>query len=160
MSSKEIIPVILTVSVIVAVIAIIFASGYYEKDTLATQLRSNAQHMVEQAIADYNINGVSAFSSFDSDSKYHDGELYVFVGRISDGTLVAHGANADLIGVNTNTLIDAEGVNLGDLFLENVTPEGVWLNYLWENPTSNEIEQKTTWMKSFEGYFFGVGVYQ
>ena len=138
---------------------LIFGSGYYVENEHETQLRQNAQYMVEQAIADYNTHSVQAFSNFNSDSKYHDGELYVFVIRMSDDVFVAHGTNHDLIGTKDTDIFDTDGINLGDLLSDSVTPEGVWVTYSWENPVDNKVEQKTSWIKSFDGYLFGVGVY-
>lgn len=137
----------------------IFGAGYYVDNEHETQLRQNAQYMVEQAIGDYNAHGTGAFQLFDSDPEYHDGELYVFVVRMSDNVLVAHGIQPALIGTASTDIVDVDGVNVGNLLAGNAAPEGAWVAYQWENPADGKIEPKSSWIKSFDGYIFGVGVY-
>ena len=139
---------------------LIFGSGYYVEDKIASNKRSSAQYMVEQAIADYNSHELSSFSNINSNPKYHDGELYVFVVRMSDNVFVAHGTSPEIIGMKDTDFVDVDGVNVGKLFADNVNAEGTWVQYQWENPVSNKVEPKSSWIKLHDGYLFGVGIYE
>lgn len=119
-----------------------------------------AQIMVESAIAEYGGSGDAIFQTLTdpSDTTYHDAELYVFVAD-EDRAFVAHGADPGLIGTNLRDLYDIRGVSLHELFEENATPEGVWVSYMWGNPISGDVEYKMSWIRVYDGYIFGSGIY-
>ena len=121
-----------------------------------------ARQMLENAIAAFALNQEWAIEQIhDPDNPlYHDGELYVFVIDASN-IEIAHGATPSLAGTDKYTLIDSEGTNLGELFMENRTPYGKWVEYWWPNPAteSDKSERKLTWIKTYGGYQFGVGMY-
>lgn len=139
---------------------LIFGSGYYVEDKMASEKRSSAQYMVEQAIADYNARGMISFSDFNSSLEYHDGELYVFVVRMSDNVIASHGTSPEVIDRKITEFVDADGTNIGNLLVDNASVDGIWVQYNWENPLNNKVELKSSWIKLHDGYLFGVGIYE
>ena len=138
------------------------AEAYPELTEYDKSRQGIAQEMVDNAIAAFDADPRSAMDQIqDMDNiVYHDGELYVFV---LDGnmTMVAHGATPDLVGTNGYDLVDTHGTNLGELFEENLSPYGKWVEYYWPNPSTEteESELKMSWNKFHAGHIFSVGIY-
>lgn len=119
-----------------------------------------AQAMVARAIASYASDGEAAFADMTAPSdEFVDRDLYIFVVG-PDGTVVAHGADATRIGVDVATLTDVDGFAYGQAILDSATPEGVWLDYKREDPISGAIEPKSSWLRLYDGYVFGCGIYR
>ena len=134
-----------------------FATYYYEDDR-----QRIAQQMLENAVKAFVLDKNSTFAAIQNadDATYHDREIYVVVMDM-DGVIISHGVTPGLVGTDTHNQVDANGVNLGDLFDANRSPYGKWVSYMWsnpENPTGGP-EQKTTWLKAAGEYTFAVGVY-
>ena len=146
----------------------VFSSSTYpgdqgdDADAAESEKRRIAKAMVEAAIEAYANDHAAANKAIaDLDNPlYHDGELYVFV-LDYNGTMAAHGVTPDLVGTSMFDLVDAQGTNLGDLFMESPSAYGEWLEYWWPNPATetDEPERKLTWAKASSSYIFAVGVY-
>ena len=138
------------------------AEAYPELTEYDKSRQMIAQEMVDNAIVAFDADPRSAMDQIqDLDNiVYHDGELYVFVVD-DDSKIVAHGAPPDLVGTSLYDLIDTEGTNIGELFEENRSPYGRWIEYYWPNPAteSDESELKLTWVKVRSGHMFAVGIY-
>jgi cytochrome c len=94
------------------------------------------------------------------DPAFHDRDLYPFIYRL-DGVNVAHGARPALVGKNLLNLKDPDGVPLIRQMVEIANAKGSgWVNYKWPNPTTNAIEDKTSYIEKMGDYFVGVGVYR
>ena len=138
------------------------AEAYPELTEYDKSRQEIAQEMVDNAIAAFDADPRSAMNQIqDMDNiVYHDGELYVFV---LDGnlTMAAHGATPDLVGTSLYDLTDTQGTNLGELFEENRSLYGRWIEYYWPNPATEtgESELKLTWAKVRSGHMFAVGIY-
>lgn len=121
-----------------------------------------AQQMLDRAIEAFALDPTTAMAQIQDTANplYHDGELYVFMLDIN-GTIVAHGITPDLVGVNTYSLIDIQGTNIGDILNESRSPYGKWAEYWWPNPATetNDPEIKITWTKTYGNYQFAVGMY-
>lgn len=88
------------------------------------------------------------------------GELYVFAIE-KDGTTVANGSNAKLIGKNTMELRDADGKYFIKAFFDTVATKGSgWVDYHWVNPVSKNIESKTTYVEKADSLVIGCGIYK
>ena len=75
------------------------------------------------------------------------------------GVNLAHGANPALVGKDLIDLQDVSGKYHVKEFLA-VKTEG-WVEYLWENPKSKEIESKSTYIvRVNDGGLVGVGAYK
>ena len=121
-----------------------------------------AQDMVARAIAYYDEMGAAAaFAKFNKNPapEFLDRDLYIFVGGRDDG-MVAHAVNPSLLGVKYSSFVDADGRRFGEEMRNVVTPDGVWIDYRFKNPATGEIERKSSWAVSHDGYIFGVGIYK
>ena len=101
----------------------------------------------EQALEDFN----------DPEGEFRDRDLYVFcVGP--DDTMVAH---PSVVGMDVTTLTDAEGQEIGNEIIRIGREEGGGsLDYRWENPTTGEIEDKSTYIEPVGEDVCAVGYYQ
>ncbi len=120
------------------------------------------QDMVEQTIDDFVLDMEYTIMEINSlgNPRYHDGDHYVLV-VARNGTIVAHGEDTTLVGLDVENIDDVWGVNVGDLLDENRSVYGTWIEYHWPKP-SDPTEQghtKLTWIKHHVGYIFGAGIY-
>ena len=118
-----------------------------------------AQEMVASAIMLFDEIGVDSFKQFDTNPKFHDGELYVYVLRVDDGLIMAHGVDPSLIGKNNYEVFDADGINLGELIINGATENGAWIDYRFKDPANQEILPKEAWVVNHDGFIFGSGIY-
>lgn len=104
--------------------------------------------LVDRAVAHIRAVGQQqAFADISRpDGGFVDGELYVFCDA-SDGTVLAHGDNAKLVGKNLLAVRDAEGkLPTAELFRIAQTQGQGWLEYLWPNSTTGRIQHKMTYV--------------
>jgi len=100
--------------------------------------------------------GIKAFMA--PGGQWHDRDLYVFMSD-RKGVNIAHGVNPALVGKNLTDLQDVTGKYLVKEFLD-IKTEG-WVEYLWENPKSKEIESKSSYIVRInDGGLVGVGAYK
>ena len=121
-----------------------------------------AREMAEQAIRAFSRDPDLAVSLIHDpeDTLFHDGELYTMIVH-RNGTIIADGYAPRLAGTDIDTLEDALGANLGDIFEENDSAYGRWVDYYWPDPrvTLDHGELKLTWIKAYGDHVFAVGVY-
>lgn len=132
------------------------AAGAGERGTA-----EEAQAMVAGAIIAYDTAGAAVtFGQINETPRpaFFDGDLYVFV-VAEDGMTVAHAADPARVGTNVTSLRDANGKNFGAEFLAVATPEGAWVDYVWTDPATGEVEPKASWVVRHDGYIFGCGIY-
>ena len=117
-----------------------------------------AKDMAVRAAGYLEQNGTdAAVSAFMSDSaEWHDRDLYVFV-IDNDGTMVAHGAKEALVGRNLLALKDVDGKP----FVEEVLKvQGAdWVEDKGQNPQTNTVEKKTSYIVRVGEMVVGVGAY-
>lgn len=117
-----------------------------------------AKEMAVKAAAYMQQNGddaaIAAFMAPGGD--WHDRDLYVFVIG-DDGTMMAHGAKATLVGRNVNALKDVDGKAFVSEFLK-IQGED-WVDYKWQNPQTKAVEQKTSYIVRVGDKVVGVGAY-
>lgn len=100
--------------------------------------------------------GIKAFMA--PGGQWHDRDLYVFM-LDGKGANIAHGVNPALVGKDLISLQDVTGKYLVKEFL-NVKTEG-WVEYLWENPKTKEIEAKSSYIvRIADDGLIGVGAYK
>ena len=120
-----------------------------------------AVEMADRAIEAFGLDRASAISAIqDPDNLlYHDKELYVVI----DGGngLVAHGVDPELTGMDGNSIVDAAGNNLGEIFGSGASPYGRWIEHYRTNPATESDEEvpKYSWAKTAYGHTFIVGIY-
>ncbi len=119
-----------------------------------------AQALVDKAIARFQEAGPeAAFAEInDRKGRFVDRDLYIFVIG-PDKIIAAHGADAARIGMNVMELKDVDGKLYGPE-LAAAPAEGAWVDYKFKNPVSGEVEPKSSWVKSVDGYVFGCGYYK
>ena len=112
--------------------------------------------MAEAAAMHLQANGEAALADFNDGDAWHDRDLYVFV-FAPDGTTLAHGANAALVGENLIDLTDPDGT---PLIANIVAVEGSgWVDYQFANPDSGEVEPKRSYVVQVGDNRVGVGAY-
>lgn len=121
--------------------------------------------LVQSAIDLYNSGGIEAVAAYHNDPANVDGQWYVFITDEND-IFVAHAPMPELIGTDLKDVkwheedVDRhDGSTLG-VSIAKATITGKWIDYLWPNPESGEIEQKRTWAIRHDGYLYGSGYYE
>lgn len=123
--------------------------------------KDEAVAMVGKAVAAIASEGPDkAYASFnEKGGKFTDRDLYVVVYGL-DGTVLAHGSNAKLIGKH---LIDAQDVD-GKYYVKERTDLArskgeFWQDYKFVNPTTKKIEPKQMFCKRVADTAVCAGVY-
>jgi len=125
--------------------------------------REQAMAMVEKAAALISSEGKDkAFAVIDDPTgPFVNGDLYVFVTSMDNGTTLAHGVNRALIGKNLLHLKDADGKLFVQAMIDMAQSKGEgWVDYKWPNPVTHKIEAKSSFVKKVGDVFVGCGVYQ
>ena len=116
-----------------------------------------AQAMSEAAAAYLEAEGAEmAYPAFNEGAEWHDRDLYVFVFG-SDGTVLAHGANADLIGENLIEATDATGNTFVADFV--AVDDHAWIDYDFADPQTGAILPKRSYIMRVGDDVVGVGAY-
>ena len=144
----------------------LFGSGYYEPwrpdpATLPTVSKVDPEAFtvafVHKAIARYEFDGIDATAAYYSDPANIDGQWYAIITDKND-IYVAHAPKPDFIGTDLKDIPGLDGSPLG-VEIAKATGAGRWIEYLWPNPESGEVELKRTWAIRHDGYLFGSGYY-
>jgi cytochrome c len=81
--------------------------------------------------------------------------------RALDGTQLAHPTNSRLIGKNMVVLPDADGKLFRKEIIETAKAKGKgWVDYRYNNPTTNEIEKKSTYFVKSGDIILEAGIYK
>ena len=140
--------------VMIAVVPALWAGAATAQDRGTLE---EAQAMAEAAAALYHDQGPeTAFAAFNESADFQDRDLYVFA-IAADGTVAAHGGNANLVGRNVVDLRDPSGRQFIQEFLQ-IQDMG-WVEYKWQNPESGNVEDKTGYIINVGDYVVGVGAY-
>ena len=130
----------------------IFGSGWY------TDPAEYTQFFVERAVAMYEERGLEATLAYHNSAESVEGQWYM--GIISEsGEIIGH-YDSDVRGQNLNGPIgtDANGYNFGADSLT-ADEDGKWVSYVYNNPSTGEIESKHTWIVRVDDLLFGSGWY-
>lgn len=143
-----------------AVVTLCAASSAYASEANAT--KDEAVAMVKKAIAYAKANGKDKlFADINAKApQFTDRDLYVYLAD-PKGVVLAHGANAKLVGRDLNTLKDADGkpfvteiIKIGD------SGKPGWVEYRWPNPVTKQIDDKLTYVEKADGVIYCAGVYK
>ena len=116
------------------------------------------QSFVEEAIRFYRENGLDAAVARYTDPDSVDGQWYVFI-LDEEGTTIAHPTRPDFIGTSPSVRRDINGKPYG-LQVVAAPEEGAWVDYVFENPDTGELQRKNTWVVRRDGLVFGSGWYE
>jgi len=119
-----------------------------------------AKALVAEAVAFYKENGKdAALAEFNNkDGSFVQEDLYIFV-YDPQGVIIAHGGDATLIGKDFTDVADADGKYFAREFIK-VGAEGGWVNYKWNNYTTEQIEEKIAYLQRIDDIIIGCGAYQ
>lgn len=121
-----------------------------------------AKAMVEEAVAFFNVNGKEKVLTEINNpkGKWVKGELYVFAYDLN-GVVVAHPINPKLIGKNLIDVPDAAGKTFRKDIAEVAKTKGTgWVDYKYKNPSTNKIEDKSTFLKKAGDMIICCGTYK
>lgn len=130
--------------------------------TTYAQNKKDAEALVKKAVTYYRSVGKDkALLDFsDARGKFVEGEMYVTVDDPT-GKCLAHGANLKMVGKNWLELKDADGKAFIKERIEIANTKGSgWQTYKWTNPTTKQIETKSTFVQKTDGVIFSCGVYR
>lgn len=127
---------------------------------------TQAVTLVKQALAFAKQNGMAKLieETNSPNGKFHvtrGGELYIFI-YDDRGMTKASGYQTELVvGKNRWDLRDPDGVMIIQELLRVAKTEGRgWVDYKYPNPTTNQLDQKTSYCEYYEGMMIGCGIYK
>ena len=118
--------------------------------------------MVEKGVAYIKKNGKDALIKEvnNKNPDFIDGSIYLTV-RSLDGTQLAHPTNPKLIGKNLVVLPDADGKLFRKEIIDQAKTKGKgWVDYRYNNPTTGEVEKKSTYFFKHEDVILDAGIYK
>ncbi len=127
--------------------------------------RPKAEAMVKEGIAFMKANGREAFLAevHKPTGRFHvksGGTLYLFV-YDTKGVVLAHGARANLLGVNRWNVKDPDGVfNIQEIVKTGQKKGGGWADMKVANPATGKVEDKTSFCLAEGDMVVGCGIYK
>ena len=118
--------------------------------------------MVDKGLAYIKKNGTEALVKEinNKNPEFIKGDLYLYV-RSIEGPILAHPINPKLLGKNMLELPDANGKLYRKDIVELAKTKGKgWVDYLYNNPVSKEIEKKTTYLVRSGDVILEAGIYK
>lgn len=130
-----------------------------------TNERPKAEAMVKEGIAFLKSNGKEAFIAevHKGSGRFHakpGNPIYLFVYDLN-GVVLAHGAEANLLGVNRLNVKDSDGKQyIKEAIAMAQKKGGGWADYKRMNPDTRKIEEKTSYCLAEGGIVVGCGIYK
>ncbi len=144
--------------ILVAVLINLLSASF----VLAISPADQAKTMVDEAVAFFNATGKEKALAEISNpkGKWAKGELYVFAYDLN-GVVVAHPINPKLIGKNLIDVPDAAGKTFRRNIAELAKTKGTgWVDYKYKNPSTNKIEDKSTFLRKVGNVIICCGTYK
>lgn len=146
---------------LVLILIVLLSAGVAFAERKGTAKEAKA--LVAKAVAFYKENGkTNAYAEFSKPTgKFVNRDLYVMVMDF-EGNMLAHGANAKLIGKNLLDLKDSNGTPMVREFIRVAKSQGSgWVDYKWSNPVTRKVENKSSYVQRLDGNTFIVcGIYK
>ena len=137
----------------------IFASGYYESvPSKTSEPAEYTKNLVQRAIDLHDNAGRDAAIAYYNTPESVDGEWYVFI-YDENGVLVS-AADQSLVGKEFEEIVAPDGYPVGRSVVSAATEEGVWVNYIFDNPDKGAAELKHAWVVRHDGMIYGSGWYE
>ena len=124
--------------------------------------KDDAKALVKNAVAYVKYQGKEKAIAEISKPKgmFDKGETYVFAYDLQ-GVMLAHPKNPALIGKNLFNIPDSDGKMFRKEIVEKAKSKGSgWVDYVYLNPETNEIEHKTTYFQKVGDIILCCGVYK
>ena len=121
-----------------------------------------AEAMVKKGIAYIKANGnEKGYAEItNKNGQFVDRDLYLMVMRL-DGTMLAHGANAKLVGLNRIEAKDIDGKEYVRERMEMAKSKpSFWEDYKFTNPVNKKIEAKTMYCERLDNSVVCGGIYK
>jgi cytochrome c len=145
---------------ILALLSMVASVGLMAAEQQAT--RDEAVALVKKAVSYIKQNGKEkALAEFNRpQGQFVDRELYIAALDLN-GMMLAHGANARLVG---KSLLDIKDVN-GKAFVRTEievakTKGSGWVDFEWVNPVNQKMEPRSAYLERVDDYFVLSGVYK
>lgn len=121
--------------------------------------KDDAAALVEQAAKAVQANSTSGLKDI-QDGKFSKGEVYVFAYDMG-AVMLAHPKNPRLVGKNLLEQPDAEGKLFRKEIVDKAAKTGSgWVDYVYKNPTTQAVENKTTFFKKVGDVVLCAGAYK
>ncbi len=127
-----------------------------------TSGKDEAKNLVNKAVAYVKYQGEKKAIAEISKRRgmFDKGELYVFA-YDTNGVMLAHPKNPELIGKNLVDVPDSEGKLFRKEIVERAKAKGSgWVDYVYLNPETNELEHKTTYFQKVGDIIVCCGAYR
>ena len=138
----------------------IFSSGWYEAAPSKTsEPGAFTKRFISKALQLYDIAGQDAAFRYYNSRRSVDGDWYLFViNRFGD--IVVQGDDSNLRGQSITGPLgtDRTGKNFGAEIMT-ADEDGMWVEYMFNNPSSRQPERKRSWVIKRGGLIFGSGWY-
>ena len=136
----------------------IFGSGWYEEGPSKDEPAAYTQAFVERAINLYDDLGLEGTLEYYNSEDSVDGQWYVGI-IDADGTILGHyDDNVRGQSLFGDLGTDVTGYEYGAEIV-NVTEDGKWISYVYNNPATGELGSKHSWVVRHDGLLFGAGWY-
>ncbi len=145
---------------IVAMAAAVLSGGAAWAGETATA--KEAEAMVKKGVSFIKANGKEKGYAEITNKKgqFVDRDLYLMVMRL-DGTIVAHGTNGKLVGVNRIETRDIDGKEYVRERVELAKSKtSFWQDYKFTNPVSKKIEPKSAYCERIDDTVVCGGIYK
>jgi methyl-accepting chemotaxis protein len=124
----------------------------------------DAMEMVEQGIEfieEYGENSFLAEVNRTAKGQFVDRDLYLWVARLSDGKLIAHGGNPRQLNTDGHKTLDADGKAFVTELIKKVKANGDgWVDYKWMHPVTNAVRWKSSYGKQVGDLMVVCGFYK
>lgn len=143
--------------VLAAVLASLLAFNAHAGNATAQE----AVAMVQKGVASVKANKNGTFTEITGkNQKFYDRDLYLTVYGL-DGVVLAHGANAKMVGKNLMELKDIDGKAFiaERMTLAKGNPT-FWQDYKYRNPDSGKIEPKRMYCERLDDMVVCGGIYK
>jgi len=146
----------LSIAALLATTTLAFSSAMAADDP------ATAIAMVEKGAAYMQKNGKDALiSAINSKNPEFVNEHTYLTMRAMDGTQLAHPTNPKLVGKNMVVLPDADGKLFRKEIIEQAQKTGKgWVDYRYNNPTTGQIEKKSTYFSKTGDVILEAGIYK
>ena len=142
--------------------AAVLASPAFTSTAFAADDPAIAVAMVEKGVAYLQKNGKDALirEVNNKNPEFVTSATYLTV-RALDGTQLAHPTNPKLVGKNMVVLPDADGKLFRQEIIDTAKAKGKgWVDYRYNNPTTKEIEKKSTYFVKSGDVILEAGIYK
>ncbi len=128
-------------------------------DAPRSQPAAYTQAYVQAAIDRYEDDGLDDTIDYYNSDESVDGQWYMFIADENE-SLIAHGANQDLVGVPLSDVRGANDYPSGQIVADDADEDGEWSVYIFFNPTTGRSQTKHSWLVRHDNLIFGSGWYE